>query len=222
MGHKYDDTAQYYVSGFIGIDSQSIIHERKQCLDLYKESSSMMANRNLLAPKPPGSMLTESPYERVPQVLQEKEEGEIQILSTVPLSATQEYELRRQMREKAYQKNRQEYLEGKGEAVRATALRSTVLSRKPSRYLQALLKFEPERQAVVDLMFRDSDSEDKATSELSLTQVLEPLIKMAGSQRKRYTYKTAEPTRQTWCSDCDKDLVKYESFSIVRGSAYDP
>lgn len=70
MGHKYDDTAQYYVSGFIGIDSQSIIHRREQCLELYKESSSIIANRNLLAPKPPGSMLTESPYEKCPHMVQ--------------------------------------------------------------------------------------------------------------------------------------------------------
>jgi hypothetical protein len=102
MGHKYDDTAQYYVSGFIGIASQCIIHGREQCLELYKESSSMMANRNLLAPKPPGSILTESPCERAPQILQENEKGSPEFVSTMVLSATQEYELRRQSREKAY------------------------------------------------------------------------------------------------------------------------
>ena len=167
MGHKYEDTAQYYVSGFIGIDSQSIIHEREQCLDLYKESSSMMANRNLLAPRPPGSTLTEPPCERATQTLQEKGEGSSKVVSTMLLSATQGYELRRQSREKAYQKNRREYLDGKGKGVRATAP-TTVLSREPSRYLLALLKFEPERQLVVDLMFRKDDDADNIMAALSL------------------------------------------------------
>ena len=208
MGHKYEDTAQYYVSGFIGIDSQSIIHEREQCLDLYKESSSMMANRNLLAPKPPGSMLTESPYERTIHVLEEKEERNPKVVSTMLLSATQEYELRRQSREKAYQKDRQEYLEGKAGVVRETSPISTALSREPSRYLLALLKFEPERKLVLDVMFRKDDGTDKITAVLSLTEVLEPLVKLASSHRKRYAYKTAEPTEQGCCGDCSKDLTK--------------
>ena len=82
MGHKSDDTAQYYVLGFIGIDSQSIIHQREQCLDLYKESSSMMANRNLLAPKPPGLILTEPPHEIATQKLKEKAEENAKVVST--------------------------------------------------------------------------------------------------------------------------------------------
>lgn len=116
------------------------------------------------------------------------------------LSATQGYELRRQSREKAYQKNRREYLDGKGKGVRATAP-TTVLSREPSRYLLALLKFEPERQLVVDLMFRKDDDTDNIMAALSLTEVLEPLISLARSQRKRYAYKTAEPTKQNCCVD---------------------
>jgi hypothetical protein len=215
MGHKYEDTAQYYVSGFIGIDSQSIIHEREQCLDLYKESSSMMANRNLLAPKPPGSTLTEPPCERLAQTLKEKNEGNTKVISTMPLTATQEYELRRRTREKAYQKDRREYLEGKGRAVRPTAPVSTVPSREPSRYLLALLKFEPDRKAVLDLLFRDSDSPDQMVAELSLTQVLEPLINLAKSQKKRYAYKTAEPTKENCCGDCGKSLTKYAWLCFV-------
>ncbi|KAF3049144.1 hypothetical protein E8E11_005165 [Didymella keratinophila] len=220
MGHKYDDTAQYYVSGFIGIDSQSIIHGREQCLELYKESSSMMANRNLLAPKPPGSMLTESPYERGSQMLQGTEKESPEIVSTLVLSATQEYELRRQTREKAYQKDRREYLEGNGRVARATAPTSAVPVREPSRYLLALLKFEPERKAVLDLMFLKSDDGDDITAELPLAQILEPLINMAKSQRKRYTYKTAEPTQQNCCSDCNKSMVKYGRVRYIQGSAY--
>lgn len=97
MEHKYDNTAQYYICfRFLGIDSRFIIHGHEKCLELYKESSSMMSNRNLLAPKTPGSMLTESPCERTPQILQEEQKGSPEIISNRALSATQEYELRRQ------------------------------------------------------------------------------------------------------------------------------
>jgi hypothetical protein len=51
-------------------------------------------------------MLTESPYEKGPQMLQGTEKESPEIISTLVLSATQEYGLRRQTREKAYQKDR--------------------------------------------------------------------------------------------------------------------
>ena len=216
MGHKYEDTAQYYVSGFIGIDSQSIIHEREQCLDLYKESSSMMANRNLLAPKPPESILTEPPHEIATQKLKEKGEENTEVVSTIQLSARQEQKFRRQLREKAYWKGRCEYLEGKGKAVRATATISTVPSREPSRYLLALLKFEPERKAVLDLMFRNDEATDKLAAVTSLAEVLEPLISLARSQRKRYAYKDAEPTKQNCCGDCGKVLTTYVCLCFMQ------
>ncbi|CAO2658137.1 Nn.00g073970.m01.CDS01 [Neocucurbitaria sp. VM-36] len=83
MGHKYDNTAQYYVSGFIGIDSQSIIHGGEQCFELYKESSSLMANRNLLAPKPTGWILMEPPCEKAPQLPQEKGKKGTDVISAM-------------------------------------------------------------------------------------------------------------------------------------------
>jgi hypothetical protein len=83
IGHKYEDTAQYYVSGFISINSQSIIHKREQCLNLYKESSSIMANRNLLAPKLLGLILTELPHKIATQKLKEKGEENTKVVLTI-------------------------------------------------------------------------------------------------------------------------------------------
>lgn len=65
--------------------------------------------------------------------------------------------------------------------MRATAPTLAIPSREPSRYLLALLKFEPERRAVLDLMFPSGDENDEFTAKLPLAQVLEPLIKMARS-----------------------------------------
>lgn len=47
------------------------------------------------------------------------------------------------------------------------------MSRKPSRYLKALLKFEPKRRKVINIMFNDNKSVDL---ELLLNNVLAPLI----------------------------------------------
>ncbi|KAF1363481.1 hypothetical protein EJ07DRAFT_152289 [Lizonia empirigonia] len=164
-----------------------------------------MANRNLFAPRPPGSMLTEVPYEtaQAPR----KPEEDVRVISTMVLSAAQEYELRRQSCGKAYQKDRQEYLEGRGRAVRETAPNNPSIFREPSRYLKALLKFEPHRKNAIDLMFQ----EDKLTVRLDLTEILEPLVGMATTQRQRCMYKTAEPTEQDCCQDCGKDVTTYAS-----------
>ncbi|PZD37947.1 DUF3435 domain containing protein [Pyrenophora tritici-repentis] len=59
MGHTNDDTVMYYISGLVGIDSQSMVHGREQKSELIDENTSMMLKRNLLAPMPPGSQLTD-------------------------------------------------------------------------------------------------------------------------------------------------------------------
>jgi len=52
-------------------------------------------------------------------------------------------------------------------------------------HLLALLKLEPERRLVLGLMFRNDDGTDKVKAALSLTRVLEPLVGLARSYRKR-------------------------------------
>ena len=178
LGHKGEETAQYYVSGFVGIDSQSIVHEREQRLELYKESSSMMANRNLLAPKPQGSTLIQQSSARTVQLLEALEalgEQDVEIIATTQLSPKQASKLRRQSRNRAYQKDRRDFYEGTAIPTTQRELTSplTDISRGPSRYLMALLKFEPERKSVIEMMFSDDDSVDL---ELSLDVVLAPLI----------------------------------------------
>jgi hypothetical protein len=59
MGYTNDNTFQSYISSLIGIDAQSIVHGRAQRMDLVSNHGSMMFKRNLLAPMPPGSRLTD-------------------------------------------------------------------------------------------------------------------------------------------------------------------
>jgi hypothetical protein len=210
MGHKGEDTAQFYISGFVGIDSQSMVNGREQRLELYNESISMMANRNLLIPKPPGATLVETLYAKTElppsDTLGDLDKNSENIVTTLPLSADQEYQIRRQSRYKQYRKNREAFIEGTSELAKATTLpTSAEILRRPSRYLQALFKFEPDRKAAVDLMF---DENGASRPELPLGKVLEPLIKLANPQKKRYAYKTAEPIEGNRCSDCKTILAK--------------
>jgi hypothetical protein len=152
MGHSNKDTAQYYVSDFVALDGQSIAHGFKERLHLYRDSSSMMASRNLFAPRPPGSTLTEVSHKTAETPT--ASEKDVRVVPTIVLSAAQEYGLRRQSRQRAYQKTRQDYLEGKGKAVREIAANNPSQSREPSRYLTALLRFEPHRKAAIELISR--------------------------------------------------------------------
>jgi hypothetical protein len=61
IGHTNNNTFQSYISSLIGIDAQSIIHRRAQRIDLISNHSSIMFKRNLLAPMPPRSRLTNVP-----------------------------------------------------------------------------------------------------------------------------------------------------------------
>jgi hypothetical protein len=211
MGHKGEDTAQFYISGFVGIDSQSMVNGREQRLELYNESISMMANRNLLIPKPPGATLVETSYAKTElspsDILEDLNKNSENIVTILPLSADQQYQTRRQTRYKEYQKNREAFIEGTSDLAKVTTSlpTSAEILRKPSRYLQALFKFEPDRKAVVDLMFNEDGA---SRPELPLGKVLEPLIKLANPQKKRYAYKTAEPIEGNQCSDCKTTLAK--------------
>ena len=208
-GHKGEETAQYYVSGFVGIDSQSIIHERDQRLELYKESSSVMANRNLLALKPHGATLVQQTSAKTDQLLETLEalgKQDAEILASRQLSSAQVRKLRIQSPKRSYQKDQKDFYEGMAVPTKQTeSISSSIdISRKPSRYLEALLKFKPERRKVINMMFNDNESADL---ELSLDDVLAPLIQLASPKKKRYAYKTAEPTPENNCSDCEKNLA---------------
>lgn len=209
LGRKGEETGQYYVSGFVGIDSQSIIHERDQRLELYKESSSTMANGNLLASKPYGATLVQQTSAKTDQFLETLEalgKQDAEIFASRQLSPAQVRKLRTQSRKRLYQKDRKDFYEGTAVPTKQTeSISSSIdISRKPSRYLEALLKFEFERRKVINMMFNDDESVDL---ELSLDDFLAPLIQLASPKKKRYAYNTAEPTPKNNCSCWTRDIT---------------
>ncbi|KAF1935092.1 hypothetical protein EJ02DRAFT_486881 [Clathrospora elynae] len=219
MGHSNNDTVMYYISGIVGIDSQSMVHGRDQRTELIEENSSMMSKRNLLAPMPPGSQLTN----RGSIARAIKPDNPVSVVTLSEHTPKEEYALRRQSRTVAYRKQRENFFEGKTTtpqraAVSVSAQATPKPLRSPLRYLQALWKFEPERKAIASLMYPDCDTGaedskdtgiDSATKvKIPLKDILEPMVNLSNPEKKRYTYASASPTKDRCCSVCGKQFIK--------------
>lgn len=135
-------------------DSQSMIHGREQKTKLIDENTSMMSKRNLLAPMPPGSQLTDRVIPKAKEISKTVKE-----VSLLERTLSQEYAIRRQFRKVAYRKQREAFFGGESTSSPDVTTSSTSgqTTTKPlrtlSRYLQALLKFEPERKAMSRLLY---------------------------------------------------------------------
>jgi hypothetical protein len=239
MGHRSNDTIEYYKTGIQDIDTQAIIRGRPQRFELIEESISMLDNRDLAAPQPPGARLIDI-ASRLPQVnrvdfgaheesdssndsasddsldhdIEEKEENALPtVLSVTRLTAAQQYYARRQSRNKAYQKQRIEYFQGRDDYLVTPSLCSNLAesssepadqSRLPSRYLKSLLKYQPSRQQIINLLYPGGAPHVKHG--LSLASILEPLSEMASPKTKRYMYNSVKVREDNCCAVCKKSL----------------
>jgi hypothetical protein len=202
MGHTNDGTFQSYISSLVGIDTQSVIHGREQRVELISFNSSMMRTRNLLAPMPPGSRLTEMPPQK-----------EVHILGATP---AQQYAKRRQARREAFREERVHFFEDGPSTADKSLVESEVTSRQPSRYLRALFKFEQSRYKFATLLYPDigddfaSEKDQQLLipddGQVSLREIVEPLTEIANPQRSRYKYRGSESLGNGYCSFCKKEI----------------
>jgi hypothetical protein len=197
MGHRDNEPMGFYISGLVGIDSQNIVRGRPQRAGLLEQHISMMAKRNLFAPTPPGSQLTELVHKApIP--------AEVDVMEVTTLTSSEHYEIRRQSRNKAYRKKREEFFEEGGIAPAETV---SVPQRLPSRYLKALWKFDRDREAISNLMFPDGKVDVGVA--VPLETIIIPMASAARPGRRRYAYKDAEPSADSHCSVCEKKLDPY-------------
>lgn len=220
MGHSNDDTVLYYISGIVGVDSQSMIHGREQKTKLIDENTSMMSKRNLLAPMPPGSQLTDRVIPKAKEI--SKTVKEVSLLERTP---SQEYAIRRQFRKVAYRKQREAFFGGESTSspdvtTSSTSGQTTTKPlRTPSRYLQALLKFEPERKAMSRLLYPGCATAADVAAEgikISLDVILEPMVKISRLEKKRYAYASAAPTKENRCGVCGHQFHKNNKKYVLR------
>ncbi|KAE8853123.1 hypothetical protein HRS9122_00115 [Pyrenophora teres f. teres] len=227
MGHTNDDTVMYYISGIVGVDSQSMVYRREQKSELIDENTSMMLKRNLLAPMPPGSQLTD-------RLSRNADLTDGPVVTLPERTPSQEYALRRQSRKVAYRKQRGDFFDGKPLAPEyaVTAPHQTASDsestgstplRYPSRYLKALWKFEPERERIANLMYsysRNSVAPNNSTAisrrEIPLSDILQPMTKLAHPKKERYVYQSAGPTEDNCCSVCGHQFTKKQHIKDAR------
>jgi hypothetical protein len=189
MSHRGEQPMGFYTSGMVGIDSQSMVRRRPQRADLLEKHISMAGKRNLLAPKPPGSLLTDGgkavPYARDVSMEEEDEDDtDDHDLVSVATPGGQ-YSKRRESRHKAYRKKREEFFESGGDAC-VPDHDVAVLHRLPSRYLRAAWKFDQDREHIVDTIFRNGKVDVGAEVPLSL--IIASMVSVATPRRRRYHY----------------------------------
>jgi hypothetical protein len=204
MGHSNDDTMNYYVTGIQDLDTQAIIRGKPQRLGLVDASISMMSRRNLLAPQPPGTQLIDQPprMAKVEDIESFPGNEDIAVLTVANLTQDEQYSSRRQSRNKAYRKQREDFFEGHQNIVKSLTPANPL--RLPSRYLESLFKFEPNRRKVVDLLYPHGVIHAKDA--LSLGQILEPMVEMANPKKRRYGYNSVEMTEDKRCGVCNQQL----------------
>lgn len=205
MGHRDRQTIGYYINGLVGVDSQSMVRGRPEHVALLDKHTSMMAKRDLSAPLPPGSQLIKTTQTS----LLLDDDGTMELASLTP---SEHYEMRRQSRNKAFRKEREEFFERDRSSLTGGV---AVSNRSASRYLKALWKFDPDRETLVNEMFLDGKVD--VGIHIGLEKVIKHMVNIADPGRRRYSYKSAEPLPGNTCSDCEKQL---DSYVCTRPACY--
>jgi hypothetical protein len=172
------------------------------------------------APKPPGAQLIEKSIQNRLEFTAKPSESAHDLIAVAELSPAQEYEFRRQSRKRMYYKQLEDFK--KNDICGSSPVDvSTSLSRSPSRYLQALLKHEPDRRKAAMILYPDAFNPDKASSATANDEAffeehlpsLNPsddlmvlLTRWACPMRARYAHQDAEPTQDNHCRVCKKVL----------------
>lgn len=231
MGQNNEEAFQYYISVVSGVDSQSIVQGKAPKTKFIEFNQSMKRRRNIEAPKPQGSLLTD-----------------VQPINTEPveipqLSSKKQYEIRRQMRGKMYIKQRKEFFEfdvydqDSGQGVDSdqdsgqgadsdqdsghgmdsdeddSGEKRVMVVRSPSRYLTALLRYDLPRRWIIEVLFDQKD--ESLSKKESLSRVVERFRIFAAQKHARSCYPRVRLGDDGCCQDCNKSLSQYVALNYV-------
>lgn len=231
MGHTGEETFQFYISEIVAVDAQSMVLGTTPDNAFIEMNQSMGLDTNFMAPKPPGSCLTDIAGMRDTDGMSK-------------LSPAQQYEIRRQTRNRNYTKTRLKFWEDTEGLFVEDDLETTVddpslgtteeehwdsetavedsdtetavdddlendyqnewkdtddadpTERNPSRYLTALLRHQPDRRELIDMMF--------TKEEVPLVRVVNPMQRLADPSRGASTYSGVKPLKDGICPVCEK------------------
>jgi hypothetical protein len=201
MGHLNKASYQYYHSASSGIDIQSIIHNRKPKEKLIQANQSMKLRRDVGAPQPPGALLTDVVGPRTV----DKDASH--------LGKRQQYDLAKKAQRLDFNERRKAFFEKENEGNQESEsedeeeeadddniviVEAKTDIRSPSRYLRAFLRYESNRQKIIDVLFTKQGS--------SMIDIIGALIRLRYRERERIEYPKAPIGDGDRCPDCNKQL----------------
>jgi hypothetical protein len=203
MGHTNTDMFQAYISHIVAIDTQSLVEGREPKTQLIESNTSMSIGTNNQAPHQPGTRLTDVSSLKRSELIQDADGGDMKQLSN-----TQQCDLRRRLRHKMYMKERKDFFAKAEDAYdevnpddEIEKDKHITETRTPSRYLQALLLHNTNRQKLIDLLYNQ-----KSQSSTILRDCVEVLHKMADPARERTVYRGVELPKDGHCPHCNVKL----------------
>lgn len=195
MGHKSDDTFLAYISRISGVDSQSIMHNLPQREETFDFLRSMGMNRDLAAPMPAGAELT------VPRRVPPKQPQDHTALKK---ARTSEFSAKRAL---FFDNRHIEAIlddfdeDGSAEEPEECDAPFRLPLRRASKYLEAALRYEPERVKVVENLCRGSTT-------VSFADAVTPLFEMSTSGNKPTYYPGTCPDSTGRCTLCNKSITR--------------
>ncbi|PVH92377.1 hypothetical protein DM02DRAFT_700065, partial [Periconia macrospinosa] len=197
MGNSLTVHANYYAADLVAIDTQALVNGRQPNQQLIEMNICMNRQADNQAPHKLGTRLTDV----------KTKTSECNVVAPL-LSVKQQYEQRRRMRDKNYEKERKAYLrerEGlymevdpESDNNNQCDVQSAI--REPSRYLTALLKHDPDRQKLIDLFYTRSSA--------SMGECVDTLQRMANPAKQRTVYRGVKrPEVAAYCLFCLGDTA---------------
>jgi hypothetical protein len=176
------------------MDLQGLVMGQELNLEIFEQCTSMMASRNLQAPRPPGSSLAVPSMVRAKQLLEALDYRDRDVIATKQLTKAQVAQARKKGRDRNFKASHKALLkrphllllddQNNQNSQDLEVLSSAI--RTHSRYFIAEFEFEPKRKIIVDLMFRIKHASDIY---LNFARMLPPLIKLANPARKHFAYR---------------------------------
>lgn len=219
MGHKSNDTFQYYISRVSGVDTQSLVLGWEPRQGLLDHVRSMAMHQDIAAPSHHGSRLTHAKRQYPSLSLssscdteQPTTSRDVTEILPVRMKPQRDFDARRVQRKLAYRGDRTRIFlekeevgdieepsmsETKGSVDQTQSMDGlspyVVVRPGPSKYLLSVLRFEPARLTVIENM-----SLERVCSP-TLVQGIVPLQTLSRIDPRPIYYHNAEPDEKSGC-----------------------
>lgn len=249
MGHQDEATFMHYISRISGIDAKSVILGRNQETAMVGFLRSMAGSVNHTAPVPHGSCLTHSKRLMVDIPSPGNQHTDDTYLTTPKMTTLQHYEARRRARRSEFQKKQSTFFEtcdendqsndcddfnetddlpedqdfeARTETNHQTATAEVLSTSRPgpTRYLLAVLHYEPSRLKLVDMLLQrpllGPTAVAESISDYKMTDAITLFADIAKPTITPVHYQNAKPDADKCCPRCHKRLSNMAKLKVNR------